>query len=109
MLSNMGVTSQAMAARPEPKDENKTDYPTLMLGEKHIGKLGFKEMPPVGTPLKMMGRVQVTGSMMNDGPNGKELHLQITHLQLRNGGEDQHEETDNHVKGDRLYGESKES
>lgn len=115
MLSNMGVTKQAVAARPEPSDENKTEYPTIMLQEEHIKKLGFKELPPVGTPLAMHGRVQVTGSMMHDAPgaggeSGKQrmLHLQITHMQLRNGGEGEHEETESGVKSAKLYGESKE-
>jgi len=110
MLANLGVTPQAVAARPNPSDENKTEYPTIMLGEKHIQKLGFKEMPAVGTPLAMNGRVQVTGSMMHDGTAGKErmLHLQITHMQLRNGSEGEHEETGGEVKSEKLYGESKE-
>jgi hypothetical protein len=110
MLNNMGVTQQGQAVRPEPKAEDKTEFPALVLGEKHISKLGFKELPAVGTPLAMHGRVQVTGSMMHDGANGKEriLHLQITHMQLRNGSEGEHAETDPAVKGERLYGESKE-
>ena len=111
MLANLGVTKQAIAARPEPSDENKTEYPTIMLGEEHIKKLGFSELPAVGTAMSMHGRVQVTGSMMHDaGSDSKQrmLHLKITHMQLRNGSEGEHEETENGVKSDKLYGESKE-
>jgi hypothetical protein len=114
MLANIGVTRQAVAARPAPSDENKTEYPTIILGEEHIKKLGFKELPAVGTPLAMHGRVQVTGSMMHDAPGAggggpeRMLHLKITHMQLRNGSEGEHEETGSEAKTEKLYGESKE-
>lgn len=107
-MNNMGVTHENVTERTAKPAENKPEYPHLMLGEKHLNKLGFKELPPVGTAMKLEGRVHVTGAMMNDTANGKErmLHMEITHMKMSKGGE--HEETDGEVKGKRLYGESEE-
>ena len=71
-----------------------------MLGEEHIKKLGFRRaLRPSGDASLALhaSRVQVTGSMMHDAENGNKermLHLKITHMQLRNGNEGEHEETE---------------
>ena len=108
----MGVTREHQPERPPAQLADKPEYPSIMLNEKHIGKLGFTGLPPVGTPMRMLARVEVTGSMVNDGQNGKErmLHLQITHMKM-SGGTDHgdHEETDGDTKGAKLYGGNQEA
>ena len=107
-MNNMGVTRENVTERAPAQADNKPEYPHLMLSEKHLGKLGFKELPPVGTAMKMEGRVVTTGAMMTEGSDGKErlLHLDITHLKMAKGGE--HEETEPDIKGEKLYGGEKE-
>lgn len=108
-MNNMGVTRENVTERPSAQaTDNKPEYPHLMLTEKHLSKLGFKELPGVGTAMKMEGRVVTTGAMMTEGTNGKErlLHLDITHMKMGKGGE--HEETDGETKGEKLYGGKQE-
>lgn len=105
----MGVTHESVSERPAPAGvDNKPDFPHVVLNEKHLQKLGLKELPKTGTAMKMGARVEVAGAMMNDGPHGSErmLHLRITHMDLAKGGE--HEETDGETKGEKLYGGKKE-
>jgi hypothetical protein len=110
-VNHMGITRENIVERPSAQTatDNKPDYPHLMLSEKHLNKLGFKELPGVGTAMRLDGRVQVTGAMMTDGPSGKErmLHLDITHMKMSKGGE--HEETDGDTKGEKLYGGKQEA
>ena len=108
-MKEMGVKHENIKqGTPGEAAANKPEYPHIMLSEKHLDKLGIKEMPPVGAAMHMKGHLHVVGAMMNDGPHGKSrmLHLQVTHMELNKGGE--HSETDGDEKGKKLYGESKE-
>jgi hypothetical protein len=109
VIHNLAVTRDVQPVRPPAQADPQPEYPSLMLNEAHLSKLGFKELPPVGTPLKMVARVEVTGSMMHDGQNGKErmLHLKISHMIMGKGND--LEQTDSETKTTKLYGAEKES
>jgi hypothetical protein len=108
-MKEMGVKRDNIKqGTPGAAGANEPEYPHIMLSEKHIAKIGLKDLPSVGSKMHMAARVHVEGAMMHDGPSGKErsLHLKITHMDLGKGGE--HEETESDAKSDKLYGESKE-
>lgn len=108
MINDMQQTHDTHPARPSAQLAEKPEYPSLILNEKQLSKLGFKELPAVGTPMKMVARVEVTGSMMNDHPDGKQrmLHLQISHMVMGKGSD--LEQTDSDTKTTKLYGGEQE-
>lgn len=107
MIHNLATTHETQPVRPSAQTENKPEYPMIMLNEKQIAKLGFNELPPVGTPMRMVARVEVSGSMVNDVQGAKErmLHLQITHMVM--GKANDLEQTDSDTKTTKLYGVEK--
>lgn len=87
---------------------NKPKYPyglEVRLDDSSLKKLGIKELPPVGTKMRLDAKVHVSGAMSNEGDHGKyrSVTLQITHMGLAQGGD--HESTDGETKGKKLYGE----
>jgi len=87
---------------------NKPKYPyglEIRLDDSALKKLGIKELPPVGTKMRLDAKVHVSGAMSNEGDHGKfrSVNLQITHMDLGKGGE--HESTDKDEKSKRIYGE----
>lgn len=108
-MKHMKMTEEDIKGHEPALAVNKPEYPyglEIHLDEIGLKKLGMKDMPAVGSKMKMDARVHVSGAMMHEGPEGKHrsLHLQITHMELAKG----HEETDGETKGKKLYGGEKE-
>lgn len=94
-LVSLELTAQeAKAESFEAKEAERPRYPygtSLYLDDEALAKLGIKEMPAVGTDLRIMGVAKVTGTSEREyeGGSHKTLDVQFTQMACEETGDEE--------------------